>query len=301
MNLNTPFQLKFKHFFIGFLVIYLVFCQSCMTMRMNFKETNTYFDTLKIPFVSKTITIQNHKIHYIQTGNPENETLFFVHGSPGSWDAYKQYLSDTLLLKKYRMIAIDRPGFGFSDFGQAENLATQSRIIESFIAKIDNQKPIILIGHSLGGPVIVKMATENPRKFNQLVVLAGAIDPKAETAELWRPILKSKPIRYLIPGALRPSNDELWWLKQDLFDMQPNLKNITANVTIIHGTKDPLVPYKNVAFMKNEFVNAKSIKIIAIENANHFIPWEYFELIRDTLLELTYQSKHSINNKSPAE
>lgn len=279
-------QHKFKYIVFSFLLLYLLFCQSCMTMRMSVKETNTYFDTLKIPFVSKIVTVGSHEIHYIQTGKPNLPTLFFVHGSPGSWDACKSYLSDTLLLKKYRMIAIDRPGFGNSNFGTAEDLATQAQIIEDFITQIDNHQAIVLIGHSLGGPVIVKMATDHPALFPNLVVLAGAIDPKAETPELWRRLLLSKPLRYIIPGALRPSNDELWWLKKDLYAMAPNLKNITSKVTIIHGTKDQLVPYRNMAYMNKMLVNAKSIESISIENANHFIPWEHFELIRNTLLHL---------------
>ncbi len=257
-----------------------------MTMRLNSKETAVYFDSLKVPFISKTSIVGNYKIHFIQTGNSEKATLFFVHGSPGSWDAYKSYLSDTLLLKKYRMIAIDRPGFGNSNFGTAEDLGTQAQIIEDFITQIDNHQAIVLIGHSLGGPVIVKMATDHPALFPNLVVLAGAIDPKAETPELWRRLLLSKPLRYLIPGALRPSNDELWWLKKDLYAMAPNLKNITSKVIIIHGTKDQLVPYKNMAYMNKMLVNAKSIESISIENANHFIPWEHFELIRNTLLHI---------------
>jgi hypothetical protein len=60
--------------------------------------------------------------------------------------------------------------------------------------------------------------------------------------------VKSVPLRYLVPGALRPSNDELWWLK-NLFSLAPELKKITSAV-IIHGTKDALVPFSNVAFMK---------------------------------------------------
>jgi len=253
---------------------------------MTSKETTTYFNTSKVPFLSSIAVIGDHKIHYIQTGDSNKPTLFFVHGSPGSWDAYKQYLSDSLLLKKYRMIAVDRPGFGNSDFGDAQDLAAQSRILADFITQIDNGQPIVLIGHSLGGPVVVKMATEQPNRFSNLVVLAGAVDPKAETPEVWRSVIMSKPLRYLIPGALRSSNDELWWLKEDLYEMQPNLKNITAKVTIIHGTKDPLVPYRNMEFMDKQFVHAKSIENISIENANHFIPWEHFELIRNTLLHL---------------
>ncbi len=287
MNTVNLGKFKWRYALVGVLALYIVLCQSCMTMRMNAKETANYFDTLKVSYVSRTEIVGEHKIHFIQTGNSDKPTLFFVHGSPGSWDAYKQYLSDSLLLKKYRMIAIDRPGFGNSNFGNAEDLATQAQIIEDFISQVDNHQPVVLVGHSLGGPVIVKMATDHPDRFPNLVVLAGAVDPRAETPELWRKVLLSKPLRYLIPGALRPSNDELWWLKKDLFDMEPNLKNITSRVTIIHGTKDPLVPYRNMEYMDRKFVHAKSIDNISIENANHFIPWEHFDLIRNTLLKLT--------------
>ena len=245
-----------------------------------------FFETSKLDFLDKVFEFENFKIHYIETGRPDNPTLFFIHGSPGSWDAYKDYLKDTLLVKKYRMIAIDRPGFGYSNFQKSQNLSEQSRIITSFIKSINNQKPIVLIGHSMGGPVVVKLATLEPKLYSNLVILAGAVDPKAETPEFWRSIIMKKPIRYLIPGALRTSNDELWWLKQDLYDMQPNLKKIISNVLIIHGTIDPLVPYKNMAFMQKEFINAKKIDTISIKKANHFIPWEHFDEIRNALLNL---------------
>jgi len=275
-----------KYFALAILICYIIMCQSCMTMRMTSKETRVFFDTIPVAYQSQTITVGKHHLHYLQTGKPDNPTLFFVHGSPGSWDAFKSYLTDSLLLSKYRMIAVDRPGFGDSDFGDAEDLDAQSKLLLEVVSQTNNQKPIILIGHSLGGPLIVKMAAEKPELFEHIVVLAGAVDPKAETPELWRKIIMTKPIRYLIPGALRPSNDELWWLKGDLERLQPKLKNITSKVTIIHGTKDPLVPFSNAAFMETAFVNAKMIDIIPIENANHFIPWEHFERIRNVLYKL---------------
>ena len=257
-----------------------------MMMRISSKETKLFFDTSKTKFKDSTIIVNQIPIHYLETGNPLNPTLFFIHGSPGSWNAYQNYLKDTLLLKKFRMIAIDRPGFGYSNFGKAENLGTQANLIEILISKIKNNKNIFLVGHSLGGPIIVKMATDKPTEYNGLVIIAGSIDPDAEEPENWRPILISKPIRYLIPGALRPSNDELWWLKEDLIRLKPNLHKIVSDVLIIHGTKDQLVPFSNVAFMRREFINAKTLDILSIKNANHFIPWENFETIRDKLLDL---------------
>jgi pimeloyl-ACP methyl ester carboxylesterase len=86
--------------------------------------------------------------------------------------------------------------------------------------------------------------------------------------------------------SIRPSNDELWWLKQDLVDLEPELKKITCDVTIIHGTKDALVPYSNVDFMQKKFVNAKSMDTITIEKANHFIPWSHYEIVRNALLNI---------------
>ena len=280
------FHFKKRYIVYSLVFFYIVMCQSCMTMRFSDKETTKFFATSKTPFQDKTITFEGFKIHYVATGNAQNPTLFFVHGSPGSWNAFKEYLQDTLLLKKYRMIAIDRPGFGSSNFGDAQNLSVQSQRISEFIKKIDNKKPLILVGHSVGGPVVTKLVVDHPLWYSRLVILAGSLDPKAEKPEKWRTVIKVSPLRYLIPGALRPSNDELWWLKQDLVALEPELNKITCDVTIIHGTKDVLVPYSNVAFMKKKFVNAKSIDVITIEKANHFIPWSHYEIVRNALLKM---------------
>ena len=277
---------KIKVFLFSLTVIYLLTCQSCMTMRTSTSKTKIFFKDSKTSYLDSTITIESNKVHFIATGNINNPTLFFVHGSPGSWDNFKTYLKDSLLLKKYRMIAVDRPGFGYSNFGKAQNLYSQAKVLEEFTEKLSNGKNIYLIGHSYGGPAIVKMAIDKPNAYKQLVILAGAIDPDAETPEKWRKIIMSKPIRFIIPGALRPANDELWWLKQDLINMKPNLKKITTNVLVIHGTLDDLVPYSNVPFIEREFINAKSIEVLSIKNANHFIPWEHFETIRNKLLNL---------------
>lgn len=277
---------KMKTIFFSLMLCYLIFCQSCMRMRMTSNETKTFFTTSKTAYIDSSKEINDFTIHYIETGNKNASTLFFVHGSPGSWDAYKEYLKDSLLLSKFRMIAIDRIGFGYSNFGEAQNLKTQAYIIERFTKLTSNGKPIYLIGHSMGGPTIVQMAADKPDDYKGLIILAGAVDPKAETPENWRVIIKAKPIRYIIPGALRPSNDELWYLKSDLKDLKPKLQNITTKVIIIHGTKDPLVPYSNMAFMRREFVNAKSLDTISIKDANHFIPWEHYKEIRDVLYKL---------------
>ncbi len=277
---------KYRVIFCFLFLSYIFFCQSCVRMRMNAHQTEVFFKATKTVYIDSTLDLDGGTTHFIQTGNNNYPTLFFIHGSPGSWDAYKNYLKDTLLLKKFRLIAIDRPGFGYSNFGKSKNLFEQAHSIENSIQHFKNDKPIFLIGHSYGGPLVVKMAADKPNDYDGIIVLSGALDPAAENPEKWRLFFKIKPVRYLVPGALRTANDELWWLKNDLKKMQPTLYKISTNVLIIHGTKDNLVPYSNVNFMKTEFTNAKTINIISIKDADHFIPWTHFEIIRNKLLEL---------------
>ena len=257
-----------------------------MRFRMTPKETATFFKTANVSIIDRTIQFKNYKLHYVESGVEGNQPLIFVHGSPGSWDAFKMYLKDSMLVKKFRMIAVDRPGFGYSDFGTAQNLEVQTAQMLALIDTLQLKKPIILVGHSLGGPLVLSMAAQRSTAFSHVVVLSGAVDPNLENPEKWRPILMSTPIRYFIPGALRPSNDELWWLKNDLFVLQLKLKKITSNVLIIHGDKDRLVPYANVNFMKLYLENTKNTESLTIKNADHFIPWSHYEVIRNRLLQL---------------
>ncbi|MDT0607671.1 alpha/beta fold hydrolase [Croceitalea rosinachiae] len=254
-------------------------------MRTSVKKTEEYFSEKEVVYENKTVNLQDDNLHYIKTGQDSKQTLVFVHGSPGSWDAWKAYLTDSILLQNFRMVAVDRPGFGHSDFRSSLALEPQADLLNSLVKKIDNGQPITLIGHSYGGPLIVKMGLKQPTLYENLMILAGALDPAAEKPEKWRKPLTWVPLKYLVPGALKPSNDELWMLKDDLMAMKPELASLSQNVMIIHGAADKLVPYQNVDFMQNEFTNVNSIETISLENERHFIVWDREKLIKKTLLE----------------
>src|SRR6185503_2423602 len=133
-------------------------------------------------------------LHYAKTGNDTLPTLFFIHGSPDSWMRYENFMRDKDLLSKFRMIAIDRPGFGYSQFGDAKNLAEQSNLIGSFVRSIKNNKRIYAVGHSYGGAVVIKSQTDNVGLFDGLVLLAAAVDPKQEKPETWRFVMNTIPL-----------------------------------------------------------------------------------------------------------
>ncbi|MEM8846071.1 MAG: alpha/beta hydrolase [Bacteroidota bacterium] len=276
--------LKKRYILLVLTLGYLLFANSCMTMRTSTKKTAAFFKENNVEYISNTVEIDGNKIHYIQTGKSDAPTLVFIHGSPGSWDAYKAYLVDSTLMSKFRIIAPDRPGFGKSNFRRSASLAEQSTLLNQVFQKMDNGKPITLIGHSYGGPLIVKMALDAPI-YENLIILAGALDPKAEKPEKWRIPLRWIPLKYLVPGALKPSNDELWLLKDELKELESDLSQLTAKTLIIHGKKDKLVPYSNVPFMEKSFSNVDSLEVITLENENHFIVWTQEDLVKKSILD----------------
>ncbi|TDO28363.1 alpha/beta fold hydrolase [Sediminibacterium goheungense] len=268
------------------LVIWVIAGESCMKFRISDETATEKFKKAGVTLGMHTIQVNKRRLHYAKTGNDSFPTIVFVHGSPGAWNAFEDYMRDPVLLKKYRMISVDRPGFGYSDFRDAMNLPDQSMIIQALFTKEDNGRPVYLVGHSLGGPLIVQMAVDNPGYFDALVILAGSIDPQLEQPEKWRPLLMNNPLKFLVPGAMRPSNDELWYLKKDLKLLADKISSVSARVYVIHGDKDMLVPYANMAFAVKTFSHARVLDTLTLPGANHFIPWSHYKAVRGVLLKL---------------
>lgn len=269
----------------------MVASQSCFQMREADRDAEKEFSQRGITASFCSLMVDNIPLHYVKTGNEKFPTLFIIHGSPGSWSAYKRYLMDTSLLKSFRLIAIDRPGFGYSDFGRAFHLDEQSYLIYKIIEHEANGRPLHLIGHSLGGPIVVKLAQEHPGAYASLTILAGSISPYEEPKESWRGIFVDNPLELLIPGAFRTCNTEIYYYKKDLFTMDAHYNRLTMPVTFIHGDKDPLVTVRNVTYGQQKLAGNKNVKTIIIPGANHFIPWDHFDIIQKHLLTLKNQEK----------
>jgi hypothetical protein len=109
------------------------------------KEMTDYFkDKPQQPrFI--TYNALNHEMFYAETGSDTNQLVLFVHGAPGSWDAYMKYLGDTALMHRAQLVSVDRPGYGKSGFGEAvtsieEQAAMIKPILDSNKSAIRNPK-----------------------------------------------------------------------------------------------------------------------------------------------------------------
>ena len=213
----------------------------------------------------------NIRLHYLRAGDPAGRRVIFVHGTPGSAYAFTDYLVN--VPPGFEFISIDRPGFGKSGpEGAVVSLERQALALRPLLVTRGGKKPI-LVGHSLGGPIIARAAVDNPGKIGGLVIAAGSLDPDLEEVQLVQHVAEVFGLSYLVSRKLRNANRELIGLKKHLVLLQPRLKDIRCPVVIVHGTKDDLVPYKNVAFMRRHLTGSARITVVRLDGTNHFLPW----------------------------
>ena len=208
--------------------------------------------------------------------------LLYVHGTPGDAEGWADYLLDPV--DGLTSTALDRPGFGMSDSSSLPTLEGQSRALAPFLSP--DGPPTIVIGHSYGGPIALQAALDFPDQVAGVVVLAGSVSPDLEKRRWFN--YAAKGLSWVLPHALRRSNQEVWPLKADLARLSKRLAEIEIPVAIMHGTEDGLVPYGNATFMMEALSRAKPLTLTTLEGAGHMFIWssDYAACVRQTIHEL---------------
>jgi haloalkane dehalogenase len=126
-----------------------------------------WLDRNEYPFTSRTVDLDEGRVHYVDEG--EGETLLMVHGTPTWSYLYRNLIRD--LRRDYRVIALDKLGFGLSgkptDFGYTP--ADQARVIAAFIEKL-GLTDITMVVHDYGGSTGLSYALDHPQNVKRLVI-----------------------------------------------------------------------------------------------------------------------------------
>jgi len=219
-------------------------------------------------------------ISYLRAGNPTGPRVVLVHGTPGSATAWADYLLDPPA--GLEVVALDRPGFDHSGpKGAVTALEAQAAAVVALLPA--DARPVVLLGHSLGGPIVARVAAEHPARVTALVLLAASLDPAQEEIHPMQWVGAWAPVRTLLPRVLRNANAELMALKPELEALARLLPLITAKVLIVHGTQDDLVPVANVAYMQAHLTGSRCVHTLLLEGRNHFLPWNSAEVVRDAV------------------
>ena len=231
---------------------------------------------------TETYITEGASLQYTLVNSKKNKLILFIHGSPGSSNAFSEYLKDMQLQQEAILISIDRFGYGGSMRGLAElSVGNQARYIKPILDKYN--LPTLLVGHSYGGPVALRMAMDYPEQVTSILLLAPSIDPELEKVEWYQRLGNFKIIRFFLPSFIDVSNQEILPLRFELEKMEHLWQNLKTPMTIIQGDNDSLVPPHNADYAQKKYPDPSKLKIIR-GDMNHFLPWNQRELIMKEIL-----------------
>lgn len=159
----------------------------------------------KIPVAGKFADVAGARLHYVQRGETRADQLPIVmlHGLAGHLHHFNFALVDELA-KDTRVLAIDRPGSGYStrDYGKVTKLTEQADAVIALLDQLGITRAVF-VGHSLGGALSLTIAIRHPTRVAGLTLIAPLTHISDRLSPVFRGIaVKGRAARVLIAHLL---------------------------------------------------------------------------------------------------
>lgn len=223
-----------------------------------------------LPFNHKETTLvynndHHNIIQFFPDTLPAKGLVLYFHGNMANVEYYAQH-SMYFTNNDYAIWMIDYPGFGKSRGKISEENLYQQGFIFYQLAINSGYNPddIILYGKSLGSGIAAYVASEKPCKKLILETPYYSFRLLAQNYLFIYPV--SLLVKYTIP-------------------LHRYIENLQVPVSIIHGKKDEIIPFKH-AEMLNASLSAKD-EFIILENGMHNDLYKFSKTVKklDSLLQ----------------
>lgn len=230
--------------------------------------------------------VAGRTIRYFAVGRDSLPALLLLHGSPSSLLSWKEMLEDSVLLERFQLVAVDRPGYGYSDFGRVVvSPLEQAELLGPLLKALAERRRVYVLGSSYGGPVAAALAMRYPEAVYALMLQSAALAPGEEKIYPISYPTSRAPLRWLVPPTLRMANEEKLNHAAVLTEMVDEWPLVTAPVTLFHGEADSLVYFSNTKYAQERLVNALDVRCYAVPGKGHGMLWSDYERTRRVLLE----------------
>lgn len=155
-------------------------------------------------------TREGHQLCYAQYGDPDGVPVLYFHGWPSSRLQGRQ-IHKVAAETSIRLIAIDRPGIGQSDFVEGRALRDWPPVVEQLADHLDLTR-FGALGVSGGGPYALATARWLPERLTRADILCGAVPlahfpDRSEMMWPYRTLLTIRPrVPWLLPAILKASH-----------------------------------------------------------------------------------------------
>ncbi|MES2568416.1 MAG: alpha/beta hydrolase [Bacteroidota bacterium] len=256
-------------------------------------ELDEHYKNASIKPVYKTSELTDRDQHYAVLSKSDTlPLLVMVHGAPGAWYGYLNLTDDSLLQKHFKIVAVDRLGYGKSGYGKEElSIETQALAIKKIIDKENtSKKKVYLLGRSYGAPITAWLAINYAEQFEKLVMVSPVIDPDKEKFYWFSDIGKSSLVQWMLPDLLNVATKEKFAHQQEMKKMLPKWENLCTPTYVLVGEEDGVADTANYSFAKKHITNCDAV-FMKLKHTGHKITQEHPDLV----IELLLQNSHNKN------
>lgn len=135
-------------------------------------RVNTRRAEAKTPPAGTFIEVDGVRLHYVDRG--EGPVVVLLHGNAVTLQDFETSGVLGLAAEHHRVLAFDRPGFGYSSRPRATvwTPAAQAEVIARALKQL-GVEPAVVLGHSWGAMVALALALNHPEIVSGLVLLSG--------------------------------------------------------------------------------------------------------------------------------
>lgn len=192
---------------------------------------------------SSFLKIGDFNIHYVETGQPDRSEvvkspLILIHGANIGWGQWHKNIKE--LGKYFKVYAIDLPGAGRSSrvhFKDMDMDATFLGVVRDFMRQKNIDKAHI-VGHSVGGWVALKLAIENPKLVDKLI-LVNSLGFSDHVPWGYRPVSFYNGANLLSKTVMSPTRDNMRKFLSDVLYNKEGLSEQLVDYYHEAVTKDP--------------------------------------------------------------
>ncbi len=223
-------------------------------------------------------------LRYIMTDSSKSHMLLLIHGAPGDWSNYKQYLQDADLISQFNVVAVDRMGYGRSNQGKSlVSITDQTYAIQEVINHLLPDR-LILVGHSYGGPISAYLSTINTETCSGVIMVAPVNNPDTEQIKWYASLAAG--LRWILPGMINVATDEKFHHPKALKDISDIWQKITCPITHIHGTDDELADCESNISYSKDMIPPSVLTTVKLEKEGHLLIWDKYNLVKSTILKI---------------
>lgn len=241
----------------------------------------------------KFVTVKGLKIYYEDTG--KGMPLLLMSGFGRTASDWKPYIPE--FSKYFRVIAIDLPGHGRSDYMDTTDVYLHKTAAEYIIGLLDTLHidSVDVMGASSGGFIALYISTMRPQLTKKIVVVGGQVYYSNTTRNVITSLGGPEKNPMVTLESLIKTHGKQkgtliarqFWNFRKLYgdpSFTPDvLSTIKANALIIHGDNDPIAPVTNAWEM---YQNIPQAHLWIVPNGGHVpfaVPGNQDDFIRRVL------------------